>query len=54
MDLCKLLLHVKGTYYFFQPVPATGIGSLNAHVLSDSDLLGVHVQRGLDQDVRAQ
>jgi hypothetical protein len=46
---CKLLLHFKGTYYFFRPVRAPGIGSLNLYALSDSDLVGVHVQRGLDQ-----
>lgn len=46
---CKLLLHSKGAYYFFKPVRAPGIGSLNLYVLSDADLLGVHVQRGLDQ-----
>ncbi|MGO9166673.1 MAG: hypothetical protein ACLP56_07355 [Candidatus Sulfotelmatobacter sp.] len=46
---CKLLLHFKGTYYFFQPVHP-GIGSLNLYMLSDSDLVGVHIQRGLDQN----
>jgi hypothetical protein len=47
---CKLLLHFKGTYYFFKPVRGSGIGSLNLYMLSDSDLVGVHVQRGLDQN----
>lgn len=47
---CKLLLHLKGTYYFFQPLPANGIGSLNLYMLSDSDIVGVHVQRGLDRN----
>ena len=47
---CKLLLHHKNTYYFFQPVPEKGPGSLNLYALSDSDLAGVHVQRGLDRN----
>jgi hypothetical protein len=51
---CKLLLHVNGTYYFFQPVPKEGIGSMNLYLLSDSDVLGVHVQRGLDQNARIE
>jgi hypothetical protein len=47
---CKLLLHSKGSYYFFKPVRAYGIGSLNLYVLPDSELVGVHVQRGLDRN----
>lgn len=47
---CKLLLHSKGSYYFFKPVRAQGIGSLNLYVLPDSELVGVHVQRGLDRN----
>jgi hypothetical protein len=47
---CKLLLHYKSTYYFFQPVPKDGTGSMNLYTLSDSDLDGVHVQRGLDRN----
>lgn len=47
---CKLLLHSKGAYYFFRPVSPAGFGSLNLYVLSDSDIVGVHVQRGLDQN----
>jgi len=46
---CKLLLHDKGAYYFFQPVPKERAGSMNLYVLSDSDLAGIHVQRGLDR-----
>ncbi len=45
---CKLLLHYKSAYYFFQPVPKERTGSMNLYVLSESDLAGVHVQRGLD------
>jgi hypothetical protein len=45
---CKLLLHYKSAYYFFEPVPREGAGSMNLYVLSDSDLAGVHVQRGID------
>jgi hypothetical protein len=51
---CKLLLHLNGTYYFFEPVPQEGIGSMNLYQLSDSDVLGVHVQRGLDQAARIE
>jgi hypothetical protein len=47
---CKLLLHYKGAYYFFQPVPKGPAGSLNLFVLSDSDVSGIHVQRGLDRN----
>ena len=49
---CKLLLHYKNTYYFFQPVPEKGPGNLNLYALSDSDLAGVHVQRGLDRNTK--
>ena len=46
---CKLLLHLKNTYYFFQPVPQFGVrGNINVYVLFDTDLLGVHVQRGIE------
>jgi len=46
---CKLLLHLKNTYYFFQPVPQLGVGgNINVYVLFDTDLLGVHVQRGIE------
>jgi uncharacterized membrane protein YhaH (DUF805 family) len=50
---CKLLLHFKNTYYFFQPVPKVGMGSINLYILSDSDVIGVHVQRGLDRNERS-
>jgi uncharacterized membrane protein YhaH (DUF805 family) len=46
---CKLLLHYKSTYYFFQPVPKERAGSMNLYILADSDLAGIHVQRGLDR-----
>jgi hypothetical protein len=48
---CKLLMHSNSTYYFFQPVPAASEAAsmnLNLYMLPDSDLNGVHVQRGLD------
>jgi len=51
---CKLLLHFKGVYYFFEPVPVAGVGSMNLYSLSDSELLGVHVQRGLDRTARVE
>lgn len=47
---CKLLLHYKSAYYFFQPVPKEPAGSLNLFVLSDSDLSGIHIQRGLERN----
>lgn len=42
---CKLLLHLNGTYYFFLPVDPGATGSMNVYTLSDSDVLGVHVQQ---------
>jgi hypothetical protein len=54
MTVCKLLLHFKSTYYFFRPLPVAGEGSLNLYVLSDSDLVGAHVQRGLDRNARSK
>jgi hypothetical protein len=51
---CKLLLHYKSAYYFFQPVPKERAGSLNVYMLSDSDLAGVHVERGLDRNGGAE
>jgi uncharacterized membrane protein YhaH (DUF805 family) len=51
---CKLLLHYKNTYYFFLPVPKQGAGSMNLYMLSDSDLVGVHVQRGLERNARIE
>lgn len=47
---CKLLLHYKSAYYFFQPVPRERTGNMNLYVLSESDLAAVHVQRGLDRN----
>jgi uncharacterized membrane protein YhaH (DUF805 family) len=51
---CKLLLHYKSAYYFFQPVPKERAGSMNLYVLSESELAGVHVQRGLDRNGAAE
>ena len=48
---CKLLLHMKNTYYFFQPIPQSGVGGINLYTLNESEVLGVHVQRGLDRRV---
>jgi hypothetical protein len=47
---CKLLLHSKGMYYFFRPIPTILSGKadkLDLYALSDSEVLGVHIQRGL-------
>ena len=49
---CKLLLHAKGTYYFFQPVQADSASSggqlnnLNVYVVADSEIVNVHVSPG--------
>jgi len=56
---CKLLLHSKGTYYFFTPVPKpddtlTSVGSLNLYTLADSDVTGVHILRGLARNVEGR
>jgi hypothetical protein len=52
---CKLLLHSKGIYYFFTPIPkpkdaVIGAGSLNVYTLADSDVTGVHILRGLERN----
>jgi hypothetical protein len=47
---CKLLLHSKSAYYFFLAVPKRHTGNLNLYVLLDSDISGIHVQRGLDRN----
>jgi hypothetical protein len=54
---CKLLLHSKGTFYFFRPISdpknaLLSVGSLNLYTLADSDVTGVHVLRGLERNVR--
>jgi hypothetical protein len=56
---CKLLLHSKGTYYFFTPVPKpdeglTSVGMLNVYTLADSDVTGVHILRGLERNARGK
>jgi len=57
---CKLLLHSKNTYYFFQPVPRVGegtlkvLGSLSIYTLSDSDVISVHVQKSLNRNARIE
>ena len=54
---CKLLLHSKGNYYFFEPIPNTtnssiNFGSLNVYTLADSDVTGLHILRGLERNAR--
>jgi hypothetical protein len=56
---CKLLLHSKGTYYFFTSIPRPkepllDAGSLNVYTLADSDVTGVHILRGLDRNSRGK
>jgi len=46
---CKLLLHTDAIYYFFEPVPDTNGGNINLYALSESQILGVHVQHALRQ-----
>ena len=48
---CKLLLHAKGLYYFFRPIPVESkeqTSQLELYMIADSDVTGVHVQRGVD------
>ena len=48
---CKLLLHSKGAYYFFRPIPQSltaKADKLDLYILSDSEVLGIHIQRGID------
>jgi hypothetical protein len=54
---CKLLLHLKGTYYFFTPIPKqedaiTSTSSLNIYTLADPDVSGIHILRGLERNAR--
>jgi hypothetical protein len=51
---CKLLLHSRKTYFFFEPIPDVGEGSLNVFTLSDSDVEGAHILRGLDRNARVK
>jgi len=51
---CKLLLHQKSNYYFFRPVPKEGGDNVDVYALSDSDLAGVRVQRGITLNGGAQ
>jgi hypothetical protein len=44
---CRLLLRLKDTYYFFQPVPDAASGNVNVYTISESDLTGVHILRGI-------
>lgn len=48
---CKLLLRSKGVYYFFRPfvgARAYRIDKLDLFMLPDSEVVGVHIQRGVD------
>jgi uncharacterized membrane protein YhaH (DUF805 family) len=51
---CKLLLHYKGTYYFFKPVSKEGQDNLLLYMLFDADLIAVHEQRGIDRNEKVQ
>ncbi len=49
---CKLLLHTKGTYYYFQPVhtddtsSAGQLSNLNVFMVAESEITNVHVSPG--------
>jgi hypothetical protein len=50
---CKLLLHAKSTYYFFKPISVSDSASihdwnLNVYMAHDSEIVAVHLQRGLE------
>lgn len=48
---CKLLLHSGGLYYFFQPIKKSLVGKsdkLDLFMIPESEVLGVHIQRGVD------
>ena len=48
---CKLLLHSKSVYFFFRPIAKTftrKTDKLDLFVIPDSEVLGVHIQRGVD------
>ena len=48
---CKLLSHSHGLYYFFQPIPralAEKRDKLDLFVIPESDVLGMHFQRGIE------
>jgi hypothetical protein len=47
---CKLLLHSKAVYYFFRPIPKKLAGNndkLDLYIIPDSEVFGVHIQRGI-------
>ena len=49
---CKLLLHSKGSYYFFEPIRVTGdlaaasLSNLNVYMVPESEVTNVHVSPG--------
>jgi hypothetical protein len=46
---CKLLLHTAGVYYFFRPLgSAEQRQELDLFAIPDSELVGIHIQRGVD------
>jgi hypothetical protein len=48
---CKLLLHSKGLYYFFRPIAkasADQTDNVDLFMIPESEVLGIHVQRGVD------
>jgi hypothetical protein len=51
---CKLLTHYKSTYYFFKPISPGGQNNLLLYALSESDLLAVHIERGLDRNEKVR
>ncbi|HEY7389812.1 MAG TPA: hypothetical protein VH640_14945 [Bryobacteraceae bacterium] len=50
---CKLLLHARSTYYFFEPISAAASSSvhdrsLNVYMAPDSEIVAVHLERGIE------
>jgi hypothetical protein len=49
---CKLLLHVKGAYYFFEPIApdaeTVAFRNVNVYIVPESEVVAVHLQRGLE------
>jgi hypothetical protein len=48
---CKLLLRSKGAYIFFRPIAKSltdKSDKVDLYIVPDSDIVGVHIQRGID------
>jgi hypothetical protein len=50
---CKLLLHAKGAYYFFEPIPASDSQSvhglnLRVFIVPDTEISATYLERGVE------